>query len=516
VARVVTTSDPALPHDLTHIYLRRAFTDALAHFSDVPARVISMANSDSRLAVLCDNGTWLLLSADESVSGKPIDGAKMVALASDNERLWAIGVVPAAPGSTQPGTAPARAAGTSAPAATHSAAAMASAAHLMLYMFNGDTWQPADGAALPANLPTDAPLSLAIIDHVRYVAIRRGNNTVVVLKQAVQPAPPSTAQPPATRPAGAKASSPLPPSPWREMAQFSAPGAFKLLPLMSPVSIWVGGADADQLMQFPASGPARTIALQTSTVPLTERTGLYAINGLREIAVVDGKLAEQDYDPRTLQFARTQVLDFPSASASPAFSEVYKIAIAVGLIFAILSSMKRRKEGQDQIVSLENLEIADLARRLLAGMIDAFPFAVPLVMVLVFHSIPELVGKLALAGAFVIYLIHTAASEALAGRTLGKRIVGLRVVRTDGGTPDAAALLIRNFLRIVDVGLIVPLVFIIFSPLRQRVGDVAAGTIVIRDRVRPEGNLVDPPKAEETEAAEAPRRAEPPPAVDGE
>ena len=109
-------------------------------------------------------------------------------------------------------------------------------------------------------------------------------------------------------------------------------------------------------------------------------------------------------------------------------------------------------------------------------------------------------------GAFVVYLVHTAATEALAGRTVGKMILGLRVVRTDGGTPDTAALLIRNFLRVIDIFLI-GMLFIAVSPMRQRIGDVAAGTVVIRDRVRPEGNLVEPPKEEAQGSAEPPTAA---------
>jgi uncharacterized RDD family membrane protein YckC len=87
-------------------------------------------------------------------------------------------------------------------------------------------------------------------------------------------------------------------------------------------------------------------------------------------------------------------------------------------------------------------------------------------------------------------------------------IMGLRVVNLDGSTPDAPSLLIRNFLRVVDIGLAgVTLVFILFSPLRQRIGDVAAGTVVVRDRVKPEGNLIEPVK---TDLPPVPSDVEPP------
>ncbi|MDH5588626.1 MAG: stage II sporulation protein M [Gemmatimonadota bacterium] len=72
------------------------------------------------------------------------------------------------------------------------------------------------------------------------------------------------------------------------------------------------------------------------------------------------------------------------------------------------------------------------------------------------------------------------------GRTLGKRWVGVRVIG-QGGTPitlQAAAL--RNLLRIIDLqpaftGML-GLAFIGLHPRGQRLGDMVAGTVVVRDR----------------------------------
>ena len=72
------------------------------------------------------------------------------------------------------------------------------------------------------------------------------------------------------------------------------------------------------------------------------------------------------------------------------------------------------------------------------------------------------------------------------GRTLGKRALGLRVIGS-GGTPltlQAAAL--RNLLRIIDLQPIpsgvVGLALVALHPRSQRLGDIVAGTIVVRDR----------------------------------
>ncbi len=72
--------------------------------------------------------------------------------------------------------------------------------------------------------------------------------------------------------------------------------------------------------------------------------------------------------------------------------------------------------------------------------------------------------------------------EGTLGATFGKAIVGLRVRRVNGAKAGLRASLIRNLLRLVD-GFAVYLVgWIIaaFSPLRQRLGDRVAGTVVVR------------------------------------
>jgi len=71
------------------------------------------------------------------------------------------------------------------------------------------------------------------------------------------------------------------------------------------------------------------------------------------------------------------------------------------------------------------------------------------------------------------------------GRTPGKRMLGLRVVR-DGGFPiDAGASIIRNVVRIVEVALgfyTLSAISALISRENKRLGDFAAGTIVVRDR----------------------------------
>ncbi|HWK29396.1 MAG TPA: RDD family protein [Solirubrobacter sp.] len=80
------------------------------------------------------------------------------------------------------------------------------------------------------------------------------------------------------------------------------------------------------------------------------------------------------------------------------------------------------------------------------------------------------------------------------GRTIGHRATGLRVVTTGGAQVGLRASLIRNVIRLVELTLLyVPaVVSVLATRNNQRLGDLAAGTLVIRDR-KPERVAPQPP-----------------------
>jgi uncharacterized RDD family membrane protein YckC len=94
----------------------------------------------------------------------------------------------------------------------------------------------------------------------------------------------------------------------------------------------------------------------------------------------------------------------------------------------------------------------------------------------------EMSGAPAFLG-FVLWALYYVGMEATSGATLGKMLVGIKVVRVDGSTPIGwGPAVIRNVLRIVD-GLFVYLVgaiLVLTSPTKQRLGDRIAGTVVVR------------------------------------
>ncbi len=92
---------------------------------------------------------------------------------------------------------------------------------------------------------------------------------------------------------------------------------------------------------------------------------------------------------------------------------------------------------------------------------------------------------LSLLPAFVIYfLYHPILEVAMRGRTPGKRMAGLVLVGRDGGTPSTSALLIRNIFRLIDslpALYVVGLVSCFLTANRVRIGDMAAGTLLVVD-----------------------------------
>lgn len=82
---------------------------------------------------------------------------------------------------------------------------------------------------------------------------------------------------------------------------------------------------------------------------------------------------------------------------------------------------------------------------------------------------------------FALFGVYCVALETWIGATLGKLVVGVRVVDENGQRIDLASSTIRNVLRIVDsqIGYLVGAIVAWRSPTLQRVGDRAAGTFVV-------------------------------------
>jgi uncharacterized RDD family membrane protein YckC len=103
-------------------------------------------------------------------------------------------------------------------------------------------------------------------------------------------------------------------------------------------------------------------------------------------------------------------------------------------------------------------------------------------------------GLLAVLPAAIIYfLYHPILEIAMQGQTPGKRMAGVRIAQRDGGPPSVAALLIRNVFRLVDslpATYLIGLTACFFTAHRVRIGDMAAGTLLVLDGAGAEKSLM--------------------------
>jgi uncharacterized RDD family membrane protein YckC len=93
------------------------------------------------------------------------------------------------------------------------------------------------------------------------------------------------------------------------------------------------------------------------------------------------------------------------------------------------------------------------------------------------------------AAGFIIYSGYFAIFEAVwTGQTPGKRLVGLRVIDVSGRPISVYAAILRNAVRIVDQvpGIYgIAILSVLVTRRQQRLGDLAAGTVVVHERLEP-------------------------------
>jgi len=151
-------------------------------------------------------------------------------------------------------------------------------------------------------------------------------------------------------------------------------------------------------------------------------------------------------------------------------------------------------EERTRIATPEGIELelvlAGLASRFMAEIVDA---ALIVLIVLALIAVAAIAGgtaglvivSIAVGGLMLISILFHVAFEVLAaGRTPGKRMNGLRVVMDGGGPVGLRASAVRNLLRLLEGPplLYVPAVVSILATRRnQRLGDLAADTLVVRE-----------------------------------
>lgn len=92
-----------------------------------------------------------------------------------------------------------------------------------------------------------------------------------------------------------------------------------------------------------------------------------------------------------------------------------------------------------------------------------------------------------------VFVLHTTVSEIFTGRTLGKAIFGLKVTNLHGAPINLWQGLIRGLIRTLELTAPPLLLILILQPYRQRLGDLAARTLVLTRRPvqEPDDSMLD-------------------------
>ena len=143
-------------------------------------------------------------------------------------------------------------------------------------------------------------------------------------------------------------------------------------------------------------------------------------------------------------------------------------------------------------------QVAGIGSRFLAILVDTIIQGALYLVLITFYIIILMVSEIdrltadvewlpaviALVTLFVIQFGYFIIFEiTLGGRSPGKQLAGLRVIKENGQPLSALDSIIRNLLRIIDFlpfGYGVGIITMFFNPRSKRLGDFAAGTLVVR------------------------------------
>jgi uncharacterized RDD family membrane protein YckC len=142
---------------------------------------------------------------------------------------------------------------------------------------------------------------------------------------------------------------------------------------------------------------------------------------------------------------------------------------------------------------LLELDVAGLGSRMFSRVLDALfqlilLYGLVLVFVVVSAGSETLMVIVAIVALFLLIFGYPVLMEVrFNGRTFGKMVLGLRVVTVEGGPVRFRHAAVRSMLQLVDFVIPVPggvtaMISGLLTPRTQRLGDLAAGTFVVRER----------------------------------
>jgi uncharacterized RDD family membrane protein YckC len=141
-------------------------------------------------------------------------------------------------------------------------------------------------------------------------------------------------------------------------------------------------------------------------------------------------------------------------------------------------------------------EIGGLGERFVARLID-YAIFLPFFFIIMFVAIAnnEAGGAFAIIMYFIFVFYDLLCEVFFNGQSLGKRVMKIRVISLDGRRPKFSQYLLRWLFRLIDFAITFPgiaaLISAIVTENGQRIGDIVAGTVLIRTVPRTQkSNLV--------------------------
>ncbi|MEW6003195.1 MAG: RDD family protein [Nitrospirota bacterium] len=223
---------------------------------------------------------------------------------------------------------------------------------------------------------------------------------------------------------------------------------------------------------------------------------LPAIFGEKPILYQQGFFSEKYY------FVDEGQVSGPFKISSPFFLsfDLWKMAlitISSTVIYFLLAFLFSLFVGKFKLkrwrIDLREYEFASLWRRFLADSIDTFitmaPLALPVYFIFkedTFFDNPFQSFALIFSSMLTMMLVgyfYRSLLEGVWGKTIGKKICGIIVLKDDFTKCNISKGFLRNLMRIVDLFFYywVAVVSIVGTMKWQRLGDIVAGTVVVRD-----------------------------------
>ncbi len=265
---------------------------------------------------------------------------------------------------------------------------------------------------------------------------------------------------------------------------------FRLIGSAGVPMVWIESLDGSQ---FVVSGTRRTQLRLPAIGEISAATATLIGGELRLIArASDGKsgagqkLWTQIYNAEFEPVGQPREIRAVAAVPPPTRAEHLLNYLALATLGVALLLFGRAQRVNPLGEPIKSPRPAGLFRRLVAGILDGiFLWGAPLGIVLaggvtMEEGWPVLTSRqeIIVVGALVLHVISNLIFELNTGTSPGKRLMRMKVAMIDGSPPTRKALIIRNLLRVLDSQFIV-LLTIPFTPLRQRVADFFAGTMVV-------------------------------------